>query len=283
MGNNSGGGLSVMKFLVFCFLLFATSHASSNDLGRLENQARFEKLLAERDVSRAARFVPYFLPPRTSRETALLAQYHLLVCQPRTAERYIHALEDKTERELFLAVLYGLVAIERPLSTKPEQTASKTETINVIRFPLDQKEIWRDEWADITPITPPCKRFPLAESHQEKLRYRELAKSLFQKMPSHYFLADFNLVGLALDVGVTPTDIFVLLKRFKTKASDPYYKRLLAAARIDGQQDDQKAIAVSAVGKREVTMTNFHVREQVTTPHAIDIPVVLSVVEEKTR
>lgn len=280
--------IPLSAMVALCFFSCSSRPPASEQQARLrhENQKRFERLLSERDVNRAARFATYFSPPQTNDETALLAQYHLLVCQPRTAERYINALENQSQRDLYLAVLYGLVAIERPETQKTEvpqnaQSAKRIKTSPPLRFPLDKNEIWRDEWADIGITSLPCHNFPIAVTAKERRQYQELAKNLFLKMPSRFFLADLNLVALALDVGVIPNDIFAILKKFKSKADNAYYRRLLAMAQEPNRQT-QDAIAVSAIGKSAITMTGFNVREQLNVTHAIEIPVVTAAFDEKS-
>lgn len=247
------------------------------------NRENFARLLLNHDYEKAQRFVLYFSPPRGI-ENALLAQYYLSTCQPRAAQNAIQNMTPGNERNLFQAVLWSLVSVPRPASESgssgkngekmPSKSAASAKSI---AYNVDAGEVWADEWEELELSEVKCVQMPIAMNAEKQKEMQAKAKKLFEILPQEYLTRDFNIISLAMDVGVTVPNIRAILDRFKDQKDNPYYRRLIAlnANATTGARSGTVQAAVSVVGKDTITLTSFALKETVEAPHVIDVPLLL--------
>lgn len=254
-----------------CALLLC-SGAWAAENATIENERRMHRALEAGNVDAAARFLPLFRSP-TSEQSLLLAQFELMTCQPRALERRLASMPEGEQRTLFEAVLLALVSVERGPAETPTSTPALTKNVVEARLPLDQSEIWPDEWREVGLAASQCRAMPVASDPRLRARLSSRARDLFEKLPLEPYLRDFNIVALALDVKARVPRLDRVLAHYRRNYSNPYYRQLLALAERD--ERSLNALAVSGIAKNEVRLGELVAKETLFKAHSVSIPFLL--------
>lgn len=237
----------------------------------------FRHLLQEGRFDVAARFAMYLEPSRAG-EHEVFAQYYLSSCQPSRAHRAIVQIEDMEQRALYAAVLLSLVAVDRPMTVKPEvamataPVQAKRDEQDSYRFPVES-EVWADEWK-VLEVKHECQKMPVIADLALREKYRRLAFQYFDQVRSELVEQNFSVVALALDVDRVPADVPHLLKSHSAHQADPYYQRL---QRRLGLQEKPTVVSVNKINldDLEIEMNGLDLSKTREVPQAIKIPMLL--------
>lgn len=260
------------KFFIIISLLFNFScsiqHNNLNkkfDRSKATQQLYFH--LSNRDLQKAGRYIIFLEGPQTEKESLLFAQFHLMSCNPRMSLKYIEKIMT-VEKDLIEGVIAGMVSIDRVSQPIKSANNKKSQLI----FPIDDGEIWPDEWRDIGTANGFCKKISLSQKE-----YRTLLKNYslekFNGLPEEVFLRDFSLISLGIDLGYTFKNPHAILKKFKNKKESSYYKYIENIYTQETKENNVKVQENDNEG--ELVLSIFKTKRDQIEPKKIKIPFVL--------
>ena len=284
---------ALIFFSVFLFSCATTPSKTEAEI-RSKNERSFAHWLNQRDLKKASRFAAYF-EPYADEYPELLAQYFLLTCQPQRAHILIERIESEERRNLFEAVLYALVSVERPndenkttitttqaSTVTPPVTTKKYKWSNSGRsfskngrrepgsqkLPFNPQEVWADEWAALS-VETACQQMPIVKDTALRTEIQKKALIRFKSLPATAFHRDINVVALAMDSGMNFPNKAELQEKLIAFKEHPYYKKLLIAEtqvaplKVEEQNSNTATISLSSL----------EIEDFVYRPEKIEVPI----------
>ena len=168
--------------------------------------------------------IQLILSDKINRSPEWMAQYYLLLRQPRVAAREIDKIENPQLKKAFEAGWLALVSIPRPWANACPRTNRLEKTVVSI---LDKEEIWKDEWEDLVLDGSCSKPMPLIMNGEERARAVTKSRGLFEALPTQYFIKDFSFLCLALDTGAKLPELQSLIVHHASQKETPCFHQLL--------------------------------------------------------